>query len=83
MITPDDLRTTLQAAFPGAAVEVFDLTGTQDHFQVTIAASEFEGKSRIEQHQLVYGALGPRMQSDIHALALKTMIPESQKKKGE
>jgi stress-induced morphogen len=59
-------------ALPGADVEVKDLTGTQDHFEATIVAPQFEGKSRIEQHQMVYRALGDSMKADIHALALTT-----------
>jgi stress-induced morphogen len=72
MPTPDSLRSRLLAAFPGARVEVTDLTGTEDHFQASIAAREFAGKSRIEQHKMVYAALGELMAGPIHALALTT-----------
>ena len=72
MPSPDSIRSRLQAAFPGATVEVTDLTGTQDHFQATVVAPAFEGKSRVEQHRMVYAALGELMNGPIHALALTT-----------
>jgi stress-induced morphogen len=72
MIAPDKIRTMLLAALPGAEVEVKDMTGTQDHFEATVVAPQFAGKSRIEQHQMVYKALGAAMKGDIHALALTT-----------
>lgn len=72
MMEPDRIRAILAGALPGAEVEVKDLTGTKDHFEATVIAPQFEGKSLIEQHQMVYRALGDSMKSDIHALALKT-----------
>jgi stress-induced morphogen len=75
MIDPEEVRTRLVAGLPGAEVEVTDLTGTRDHYQARVVSSLFEGKSPIEQHRLVYGALGDAMQGAIHALALKTYTP--------
>jgi len=75
MPTTETVHSLLNAAFPGAKVEVVDLTGTQDHLQVAIVAREFEGKSRVEQHKMVYGALGELMSGPIHALALSTRAP--------
>jgi stress-induced morphogen len=72
MTNPETIRLRLLAAFPDARVEVTDLTGTQDHFQALVVTSVFEGKSRVEQHRLVYAALGELMHKDIHALALTT-----------
>jgi stress-induced morphogen len=72
---PDTLRATLERAFAGAVVDVTDLTGTQDHYEVRIVASAFEGKSRIEQHKMVYRALGDALKGPVHALALKTSAP--------
>jgi stress-induced morphogen len=72
MPTPKTLESLLLSAFPGAQVQVTDLTGTQDHFQATVVARAFAGKSRVEQHQMVYAALGDLMKGDIHALALTT-----------
>ena len=75
MIAPDTLRDLLLAGLPGATVEVSDLTGTRDHFQAVIVAPQFRGKSRVEQHKLVYAVHGDRMKSEIHALALTTREP--------
>ena len=72
MIDPNRIRTLLLEALPGADIEVQDLTGTQDHFEATVVAPQFSGKSLVEQHQMVYRALGDSMKADIHALALKT-----------
>ncbi len=73
MVEPQVLEQKLRAAFPGAArIEVEDLTGTKDHFKAVIVAPEFAGKSRVEQHQLVYRALGELMAGPVHALALET-----------
>jgi stress-induced morphogen len=72
MPSPETIRMRLLAAFPDALVEVTDLTGTQDHFQALVVTRVFEGKSRVEQHRLVYAALGELMEKQIHALALTT-----------
>ena len=58
-------------------IAVRDLTGTKDHWEALIVSNAFTGKSRIEQHQMVYGALGELMAGPIHALALQTYTPES------
>jgi stress-induced morphogen len=57
-------------------LQVKDLTGTQDHYEATIVSKAFDGKSRVEQHQMVYKALGELMSGPVHALALKTYTPE-------
>jgi len=84
MIDPEEVKTRLVAALPGADVDVVDMTGTRDHYQARVVSKLFEGKSPIEQHRLVYGALGDAMQGAIHALALKTYTPAAWAKlKGE
>lgn len=76
-MSPADIQTTLEKALPGSTVRVDDLTGGGDHFQVWIISSSFAGKTLIEQHQMVYGALREALGSEqIHALALKTYTPE-------
>lgn len=75
MIEPSELSTLLQAAFPGAVVQITDLTGTRDHYSVSIVAEAFRGRSRVQQHKLVYAALGALMRGPIHALALETSAP--------
>jgi stress-induced morphogen len=75
MIEPDSLQRELERAFPGARVEVTDLTGTKDHYQVNIVAEAFRGQTRMRQHKLVYEALAEQMRGPIHALSLKTSAP--------
>jgi len=75
MPSPDTLRSRLLASFPDAHVEVTDLTGTADHFQALVVSPAFAGKTRVEQHKMVYEALGELMNGPIHALALTTRIP--------
>jgi stress-induced morphogen len=58
-------------------IVVTDLTGTKDHWEAVIVSKAFSGKSRIQQHQMVYAALGELMAGPVHALALKTYSPES------
>jgi stress-induced morphogen len=77
MIEPAQVQQLLLAAFPDAELELVDLTGTKDHYQARIVSKEFAGRSLIEQHQLVYRALGDAMKGPIHALALKTYTPEA------
>ncbi len=62
---------------PADHVEVQDLTGGGDHFKAVVVSRAFEGKTRIQQHQLVYAALGDRMREQIHALVIRTYTPES------
>ena len=77
MINPDEIRSTLEKSLPDSTINIQDLTGGGDHFQVLVVSSSFEGKGLVEQHQMVYGALKEALGSErIHALALKTMTPE-------
>jgi stress-induced morphogen len=62
-------------------LEIEDLTGTQDHYRAVVVSASFEGKTRIEQHQAVYGALGELMAGPVHALALSTFTPAAWAKK--
>jgi stress-induced morphogen len=77
MIEPTEVERLLRTRLSDAELELVDLTGTQDHYQARIVSSAFSGKTLIEQHQLVYGALGLAMSGAIHALALKTYTPEA------
>lgn len=58
-------------------VQLEDLTGTEDHYRAVVVSAYFEGKSRVEQHQAVYAALGDLMKGPVHALSLSTYTPES------
>jgi stress-induced morphogen len=75
MPSPEEIKQRIEAAIPGARVEVEDYTGTSDHFRASVVAEAFAGLSRIEQHRLVYGALGQDVGGAIHALTLKTTTP--------
>ncbi len=71
-MSTDEVKQRIEAKIPSAVAEVKDMTGTGDHFQAEVAAPGFAGKSRIEQHQMVYDALGELMAGPIHALKLVT-----------
>jgi len=58
-------------------LQIEDLTGTLDHYQAVVVSRAFEGRTRLEQHQMVYRALGELMGGSIHALALHTYTPEA------
>lgn len=79
MMHPEEVQKKIAQAFPNSEVEVQDATGTLDHFQVLVISPLFEGKTMIEQHQMVYKALGDLMKEAIHALALKTYTPKQWK----
>ena len=72
MATSEIIVAKIKASMPSATIKAVDLTGGGDHWQVTIRAQEFTGKSLVEQHQMVYKALGDMMKQEIHALALDT-----------
>ena len=68
------IKQLIEDGIPGAQVTV---TGDGSHFEAIVVSQSFQGKNMVQQHQLVYGTLGGRMESgEIHALALKTFIPE-------
>lgn len=77
MLTTDQVRELIRRAIPDAQVEVSDLTGTSDHFAVTVTSPAFAGKSRIEQHRMVHQALGEHLTTTIHAVQIQTRIPET------
>ena len=82
MIEPELVVARLQKSFGDAEkLDLKDLTGTKDHYEALIVSHAFIGKTRIEQHQLVYAALGELMAGPVHALALQTYTPEAWKKK--
>ena len=68
-----DIVRLIQDGIPGAEVEIEDLAGDGDHYAATVVSAAFAGKSKIQQHQMVYGALGGRMGGVLHALKLTTM----------
>jgi acid stress-induced BolA-like protein IbaG/YrbA len=60
----------------GLACEHIEVVGDGQHFQALVVSAQFAGKSRVQRHQLVYGALGSRMREEIHALSMRTLTPE-------
>lgn len=71
-----EIERMIKEALPGAEVSIQDLAGDGDHYAARVIAPQFEGKSRVQQHQLVYKALQGRMGGELHALALQTSAPE-------
>ena len=72
-----EIESLIRAAIPDARVEIRDLAGDGDHYAATVTSSVFKGKSRVQQHQMVYSALQGRMGGALHALALTTVAPEN------
>jgi stress-induced morphogen len=70
-----EIERLILAAFPDARVEIKDLAGDGDHYSATVVCAAFKGKSRVQQHQMVYGALQGQMGGALHALALQTSVP--------
>jgi stress-induced morphogen len=72
-----EIEQLIKSGIPDANVEIRDLAGDGDHYAATVIAESFRGKSRVQQHQLVYQALKGQMGGTLHALALQTGIPET------
>lgn len=70
--TADEIKSRIEAAIPDSRAEVTDLTGGGDHFRAQVVSPAFGGRSRIEQHKLVYAVFGDEIGGPIHALSLKT-----------
>ena len=73
MVTNESVKRGIEA---GLACEHVEVLGDGEHFQATVVSREFEGRSRVQRHQLVYAALGDRMREEIHALSMKTLTPQ-------
>lgn len=72
----NEIETLIKAALPDAQVEIRDLAGDGDHYAANVVSGSFRGKSRVQQHQLVYEALKGNMGGALHALALQTKAPD-------
>ena len=79
MVTPESVKAGTAA---GLDCERLEVIGDGQHFQALIVARAFEGKSRVQRHQLVYQALGERMREEIHALSMRTLTPEEAQQNG-
>ena len=71
-----EIERLIKAGIPDAEVTIRDLAGDGDHYAATVVSASFRGKSRVQQHQLVYRALQGQMGGALHALALQTAVPE-------
>lgn len=71
-----DIERFIKEALPDATVTIRDLAGDGDHYAANVVSAAFTGKSRVQQHQMVYAALKGRMGGELHALALQTSAPE-------
>jgi stress-induced morphogen len=74
-MTEQQIRQIIVSALPDAEVVIEDLAGDGDHYRAHVVSSAFAGKSRVQQHQMVYAAFGDRMGTELHALALTTAVP--------
>jgi stress-induced morphogen len=73
-----EIERRIKAALPDAIVEIRDLAGDGDHYAASVISEQFRGKSRVQQHQIVYAALQGDMGGALHALALQTSAPDKQ-----
>ena len=72
---PSEIERLIKEALPDAQVALEDLVGDGDHWSATVGSEAFQGKTRVQQHQLIYQALQGRMGGELHALALQTEVP--------
>ena len=79
MVTPESVK---QGIASGLACEHLEVVGDGQHFQAVVVSGAFEGKNRVQRHQLVYAALGERMREEIHALSMRTLTPEEWSRSG-
>ena len=70
-----EIEAMIKQALPDAIIELVDTAGDQNHYAATITSAAFEGKSVVQQHQMVYASLGSKMGNELHALALTTKTP--------
>ena len=71
-----DIEKMIKEALPDASVEIRDLAGDGDHYAATVVSESFRGKTRVQQHKMVYDALSGNMGGVLHALALQTSVPQ-------
>ena len=71
----EEIERLIKERFPDATIEIEDLAGDGDHYSASVVSEAFRGKSRVQQHQMVYEALQGNMGGILHALALKTSAP--------
>ena len=75
-MSADEIESLIKAKLPDARIDIKDLAGDGDHYAAHVVSAAFKGKSRVQQHQLVYAAFGGKMGDVLHALALTTEVPK-------
>lgn len=75
-MSPNEIEKLIKEALPDATISIRDLAGDGDHYAAEVVSEQFRGKSRVQQHQMVYEALKGNMGGALHALALQTSAPE-------
>ena len=75
-MNPAEIEKLIKEGIPGAQVTIEDLQGDGDHYAAVVVSAAFKGKTRVQQHKMVYDALKGRMGNELHALALQTSVPE-------
>jgi acid stress-induced BolA-like protein IbaG/YrbA len=73
MVTPESIKQSIQA---GLACEHVEVIGDGQHFQALVVSAAFDGRNRVQRHQLVYAALGERMREEVHALSMRALTPQ-------
>ena len=74
-MNPAEIESLIKEAMPDAQITIEDLRGDGDHYAAHVVSEAFQGKTRVQQHQMVYQALQGRMGNELHALALQTSVP--------
>ena len=74
-MNPAEIEKLIKEGIPGARVTIEDLQGDGDHYAAVVVSEAFRGKTRVQQHKMVYDALKGRMGNELHALALQTSVP--------
>lgn len=75
-MTANEIEALVKAALPDAEIQLTDLAGDNDHFSIVVTSASFAGKTRVQQHQMVMGALGGGMGTKLHALQVTTKVME-------
>jgi len=82
-ITAEEIHALILKAIPDAQIRVRDTTGGGDHYEAVVVSSSFSGKTKVNRHRMVYGALQDAMVQRIHALALTTLTPEEARQESQ
>lgn len=77
-MNPAEIESLIKEGIPDARITIEDLRGDGDHYAAYVVSAAFQGKSRVQQHQMVYQALQGRMGNELHALALQTSAPNDE-----